>query len=109
VHATVGIGLIGSLLAEQGTNPELIAAFRERAVLPSRQRARRILQAGIRQGAIRADADVNAAVDLLVGALYAAHVAGDERTFDPVSVVDTLLAGLAPTDNGCDHRLTGIS
>jgi hypothetical protein len=30
-----------------------------------------------------------------VGALYAAYVAGDERTFDAESVVDTLLAGLA--------------
>jgi AcrR family transcriptional regulator len=95
VHDTVGIGLVGSVLAEQRHNPALIAAFRERAVRPSRQRARRILQAGIRQGVIRSDADVNAAVDMLVGALYAAYVAGDDRTFDAESVVDTLLAGLA--------------
>lgn len=94
VIETVGIGLTGTMLAEQHNNPGLIAAFRERAVRPSRQRARRILQAGIRQGAIRADADVSAAVDMLVGALYAAYVAGDERTFDAGSVVDTLLAGL---------------
>jgi AcrR family transcriptional regulator len=95
VHDTVGIGLVGSVLAEQRSNPALVAVFRERAVRPSRQRARRILQAGIRQGVIRSDADVNAAVDMLVGALYAAYVAGDERTFDAESVVDTLLAGLA--------------
>jgi AcrR family transcriptional regulator len=94
VHQTVGIGLTAGLLAEQESNPALIAAFRERAVRPSRQRARRILQAGIRQGVIRADADVNAAVDMLVGALYAAYIAGDDRTFDAESVVDTLLAGL---------------
>lgn len=95
VHDTVGIGLMGGMLAAQQSNPELLAVFRERAVRPSRQRARRILQAGIRQGAIRPDADVHAAVDMLVGALYAAYVAGDDRTFDPESVVDTLLAGLA--------------
>jgi AcrR family transcriptional regulator len=99
VHKTVGIGLLGSLLAEQHTNPPLIAALRERAVRPSRQRARRILQAGIRQGVIRADADINAAVDMLVGALYAGYVAGDDQTFDAESVVDTLLAGL--TSVGC--------
>jgi AcrR family transcriptional regulator len=91
----VGIGLTGTVLAEQASNPGLIAAFRDRAVRPSRQRARRILQEGIRQGVVRADADLNAAVNMLVGALYAAHMAGDERTFDPESVVDTLLAGLA--------------
>ena len=95
VIETVGIGLTGTVLSEQKTNPALIAAFRERAVRPSRQRARRILQAGIRQGVIRSDADVNAAVDMLVGALYAAYIAGDDRTFDVESVVDTLLAGLA--------------
>jgi len=95
VIETVGIGLTGTVLAEQDGNPALVAAFRERAVRPSRQRARRILQDGIRQGVIRSDADVNAAVDMLVGALYAAYVAGDERTFDAESVVDTLLAGLA--------------
>jgi AcrR family transcriptional regulator len=94
VHDTVGIGLAGGMLAVQQTNPELVAVFRERAVQPSRQRARRILQAGIRQGIIRSDADVHAAVDMLVGAMYAAYVAGDDRTFDPESLVDTLLAGL---------------
>jgi AcrR family transcriptional regulator len=98
VHDTVGIGLTGSVLAEQHTNPKLIAAFRDRAVRPSRQRARRILQTGIRQGVIRADADVNAAVDMLVGAMYAAYVAGDDRAFNVESVVDTLLAGLAAPD-----------
>jgi AcrR family transcriptional regulator len=95
VHDTVGVGLTGSMLAEQRSNPGLLAVFRERAVRPSRQRARRILQAGIRQGVVRADVDVNAAVDMLVGALYAAYVAGDDRTFDAESVVDILLAGLA--------------
>src|SRR6185369_4153415 len=94
VIETVGIGLTGTVLAEKESNPALIAAFRERAVRPSRQRARRILQAGIRQGVIRADVDVNAAVDMLVGALYAVYLAGDERTFDAESVVDTLLSGL---------------
>jgi AcrR family transcriptional regulator len=94
VHETVGIGLMATVLAEQEHNPQLIAIFRERAVRPSRQRARRILQAGISQGRIRSDADVHSAVDMLVGALYAAHVAGDHRTFDAESVVDTLLAGL---------------
>jgi AcrR family transcriptional regulator len=95
VHDTVGIGLAGSMLAEQRHNPILVSRFRERAVWPSRQRARRILQAGVRRGVIRSDTDVNAAVNMLVGSLYAAYLAGDERAFDPESVVDTLLTGLA--------------
>src|SRR5438552_389696 len=69
---TVGIGLTGTVLASQSSNPALLAVFRERTVRPSRQRVRRILQEGIRQGAIRTGVDVNAAVHLLVGALYAA-------------------------------------
>jgi hypothetical protein len=97
---TAGIGLTGTVLAEAQHNPELIAAFRERAILPSRQRVRRILQAGIRSGIIRSEVDVNAAVDLLVGALYAAYVAGEEQTFDAESVVDTLLAGLGTGASG---------
>lgn len=95
VHTTVGIGLTGSVLAEQAHNPRLMAVFRERAVRPSRQRARRILQAGIRDGVIRPEVDVHAAVDMLVGALYAAFVAGDDGAFDAESVVDTLLLGLS--------------
>jgi AcrR family transcriptional regulator len=94
VHDTVGIGLAGSMLAAERSNPSLIARFRERAVRPSRQRARRILQAGIRRGTIRSDTDVNAAVNMLVGSLYAVYLAGDERSFNIESVVDTLLAGL---------------
>src|SRR5579859_7256481 len=109
VHATDGIGLLGSVLAEQENNPRLIAAFRECAVRPSRQRARRILQDGIRQGLIRPDADLNAAAGMLVGALYAAYVAGDDRTFDPESVVDTLLAGLAIQTHSCDGASPRIS
>ena len=109
VHETVGIGLLGSVLAEQEANPRLMAAFRERAVRPSRQRARRILQAGIRQGTIRPDADVQAAVGMLVGALYAAYVAGDDRTFDAESIVDTLLAGLATDPNSRGHAAARIS
>ena len=94
VYEAVGIGLFGTMLAEQESNPALIAAFRERVVRPSRQRARRILQAGIRRGVIRSDANVGAAVDMLVGALIAAYLAGDQQNFDAESVVDTLLASL---------------
>ncbi len=95
VLETVGIGLTGTVLAEHESNPALIAAFRQQTVWPSRQRARLILQDGIRQGVIRADTDVNAAVNMLVGALYAAYVAGEERTFDAEAAVDTLLTGLS--------------
>jgi AcrR family transcriptional regulator len=94
VLETFGIGLTGTVLAEQESNPALIAAFRQRAVRPSRQRARLILQDGIRQGVIRADTDVNAAVNMIVGALYAAYIAGEERTFDVEAAVDTLLTGV---------------
>src|SRR5262249_18131742 len=67
----IGIGVTGTVLAEKTSNPQLIATFRQRSIRPSRQRARRILQDGIRQGIIRADVDINAAVDLLVGSIYA--------------------------------------
>jgi AcrR family transcriptional regulator len=82
VTETVGIGITGTMLAEQEPNPARIAAFREPAVRPSRPGARRILQAGICQGVIRPDVDVNAAVDMLVSGLYAAYLTGEERSFD---------------------------
>ena len=37
---------------------------------------------------------MNAAVNLLVEALYAAYLAGEGPTFDPEAIVDTLLGDL---------------
>jgi len=44
---------------------------------------------------VRHDVDINATVDLLVGSIYAAYVAGEEHAFDAETIVDTLLVGIA--------------
>lgn len=91
-----GFALLGTVLAEEGHTPELIERFRERLLVPRRRRLRTLVERGIAEGVVRADADVEAAVNLLVGAFYARHLtgAGIPPTW-PRRVVDTVWAGIA--------------
>lgn len=62
--------LIRSLVAEAQSDPELAEAFRDRWLLPRRESVRRILQAAIKEGSLREDIELDAAIDLLYGSLY---------------------------------------
>lgn len=71
-----GLTLIGTVLAEQVEQPELMAAFREHVVEPRRARFRAILSAGVAQGELSADADIETAIRAMVGAVYAQALDG---------------------------------
>src|SRR3954470_15380507 len=71
------LALIGGLMAERLSHPELIAAFRERILLPRRELVRRIVRRGQARGDIRADVDPALAIDLLAGAWLARGFAGE--------------------------------
>lgn len=97
VSRPYGVALVGTVLAEEQETPELLALYREQIVAPRRQLFRRILEGARERGEVRTDADLDLAVNALVGAFYAHYLAGgpfpddwDERA------VDTVLRGILP-------------
>lgn len=68
--------LIGGLVAEEDRHPQLIAAFRERILLPRRAIVQALIERGQRRGHIRPGVDPEGAVDSLAGPLLARAFAG---------------------------------
>jgi AcrR family transcriptional regulator len=90
------MALVGTLLAEEARTPELIALFRDRVWKRRWQTLRRILDDGRARGEVRADADLDAAINLLIGAIYARHLSGASVPRDwPARTVSTVLRGIA--------------
>jgi AcrR family transcriptional regulator len=90
-----GLSLVGTVLAEEHCTPALIAHFRKRLILPRRRRLASLLERGIATGNIRRDLDVEAAVTMLVGSLYARYLASSQVPDDwPERVVETLWPAL---------------
>jgi AcrR family transcriptional regulator len=73
-----GMTLIGTVLAEEFQTPELLRLFRERIVAPRRAMLRAILERAAKRKELRPGADLDAAVNLLVGAFYARYLAASE-------------------------------
>ncbi|MEA2380643.1 MAG: hypothetical protein QOH72_614 [Solirubrobacteraceae bacterium] len=90
-----GMAMVGTVLAEEDHTPQLLALFRERLVAPRRGAIRAVLEAARERGELRAGADLDAAVQALVGAYYAQYLSGAPfpRRW-PGSVVDVVLDGV---------------
>jgi AcrR family transcriptional regulator len=71
-----GMSMIGTLLVEKERTPELLARFRERSIGPNRGRARDILRRARDKALVREDADLELALDMLAGPLFARHLTG---------------------------------
>jgi AcrR family transcriptional regulator len=71
---THSMALLGTLLVEEGRNPELLGRFRARLVKPRRAMLREALESGVRAGELAADMDIDAAVSMLIGSFYALYV-----------------------------------
>jgi AcrR family transcriptional regulator len=91
--ATVGIGALGSLLDER--DPEALELHRERTIRHGQGRMRAILERARERGEIRADADLEIAIEMLVGAYFARRLNGRDAPDWADAAVDTLLRGLA--------------
>lgn len=96
VRRVVDLGLAGTVLAEERRNPRLLALFRERVTGPRIAQLRGILETGVERGEVRADADLDAACDLILGAFVAHYLAqGRPDEAWPRRLLDTLWPALA--------------
>lgn len=91
-----GLAMIGTLLVEERTNPELLELFRRRIVATRRRQVRTLLEAAVAARLLRRNADLDAATNLLIGSFYARYVSGEPIGPDwPERVVALVWAGLA--------------
>ena len=90
-----GFRLLAAAVLEADQHPELLAVYRRRAVWPRRKLIRSILERAVRRGEIRDDMDLEAAVDLLWGSVFARFVADSNSPAGTVgAAVKTVLDGL---------------
>jgi AcrR family transcriptional regulator len=89
--------ILGGLIAEGQTDPDLLAAYREGVLEPRRAAVRRILQRGMEGGELRPDLDPEATLDALYGPFLARlllrHAPIDDAYVDRLA--DTVLRGIA--------------
>jgi AcrR family transcriptional regulator len=88
------------LLAESAGDPEMHAIFYENLVAPRRAVMADVLRRGVERGELRAGLDVELAIDVLTGPwVYRLLIAGGDASaiyrFDPSSLLDLVLSGLA--------------
>lgn len=62
--------VVAQLLGAGQSDPELLAAFRERFLRPRRQEAYKTLRRGIERGELPRDLDLDLVLDILYGAIY---------------------------------------
>jgi len=62
--------IVAALLAGGQSDPELLAAFRERFLRPRRQEAYKTLRRAIERGELPEEIDLDAVLDVLYGAIY---------------------------------------
>jgi hypothetical protein len=88
-----------ALIAQGHTDPEIAQAFMERWILPRRAVVRAVLQRGIARGELRADVDLEIAIDALYGPLWFRLLLGfgqvDGNYAD--ALAEHVLVGLAPS------------
>jgi AcrR family transcriptional regulator len=90
-----GMAMLGTVLAEEHETPELLASFRSYLVQPRRRALRAILDQGRDRNEFRAEANLEAAENMLIGAYYAQYLAGTSFAPDwSEQIVDAVLAGI---------------
>jgi AcrR family transcriptional regulator len=90
-----GMAMIGTLLVEERHTPELLRLFRQRIVSPRRQGLLAVLRQAQERHELHEEADLDAAVNLLVGSFYARYLTGAGIPDNwPDRVVKTLLRAL---------------
>jgi hypothetical protein len=92
IERPFGMSMLGTVLAEQNHTPELLERFREHVVRLRRQMLRSVLERAQARGELRADADFDTAVAMLIGSYYAHYLAGRPIPRDwPQTAVELVL------------------
>jgi AcrR family transcriptional regulator len=93
--APSSLPMLGAVLAEEHTTPELLAMFRKQVVASRRHMIRSILQEAQSRNELVPQVDINLAVAQLVGSYYAFTIAGESIPPDwPERVVDQVFTGI---------------
>jgi len=97
MSSSVTGGVFPRMTAEVATGSRLGRLYGQRVIGPRREALAVALRRGIDRGELPEDADVELAIDLLVGGLLLRRLTGRLRRSDPTPdrAVDMLLAGLA--------------
>ena len=66
--ANDGISIVASLYLQRHEHPEMLDSFRERVIRPCREKFLIALRVGVDRGQVKPDADLELAVDTLIGA-----------------------------------------
>ncbi len=91
-----GISLIGTVLAEEHHNPELLARFRERIVAPRRKMLRAVLERAQSRNELRPDVDLDCITSMLVGAYYGRYLANPKIPVSFASqIVEAVWCGIS--------------
>lgn len=91
-----GMALVGNVLALEQRHPQLIGLYRTKVAGVRRARIRSVLEQAAQVGTIRHDADLEVAINMMIGYYYSARVGGapiDEGW--PQRCVDLMRSGLA--------------
>ena len=91
--------LLPCMIGASVSNPALATHYREQIMAPRRERVATILRRAMANGELRADLDVEVAVDQTVGPLVYRIVLTGAESVDPAycrTVVESTLRGLAP-------------
>jgi len=91
------LGMVGTLLAEERRHPEFLEAWRRVVIGPRRTAIEAAVQKGLDDGVVSAGTDPKVVGQALLGAYYAARIAGDPLDADwEERVVSVLTEGLNP-------------
>ena len=97
------------LVSASADNPELMRSYRRQVLAPRRRAFAAALQRGIDEGLVRADVDLDYAIDLLVGPMAYRNLIRTEPPPGPelvAQVVDDVLVALAPRPAPADPKDT---
>ena len=90
--------LLGPLQSERKHSPALYQEFKSRLLTPRRQSIRALLEEGVTEGHLDPDINIDAAVNSIIGSLYAKLMTSEEVPADFADqVIDTLWRGLRAT------------
>jgi AcrR family transcriptional regulator len=91
-----GISMVASLYLQRHEHPEMLESFRQRVILPCRMHMAAVLELARERGEVRADAEPEAVVEMLIGSYLYRTFAGlaipDEW---PEQIVAAIWPGLA--------------